>query len=182
MDKLNARLDNAICDLYHNATIHFPNSIDDPDGSLFDMVLEEGQNEIRYISEGLGYSKKEWSKQERLGFTHNERFYWLVSRITEFGKLYQYGRGGRTLAPDGLVSSHGGSSFVLTTKKIGQTKAEVTDAIQIIEAFNQYINEWCSVKNIRVIIEDSLCNGEHDSIQELFDCNDCTKLLDKCNG
>lgn len=145
------RLDCALKDMYHNATLHIPMSIDDPNGKFFEYLTEAGSWEIEYIEEGLGTSRKEWKKQERLGFTHNERYFWLVSRITEYGKLYQWGRGGRTVAPDELVNQRGGSGFrIKDSSDFEETSnSDLTDTIQVVEAFNHYVKAWCSAKSIQ---------------------------------
>lgn len=152
------RLDSALKDIYHNATLHIPMSIDDPDGKFFEYLTESGSREIEYIEEGLGTSHKEWKKQERLGFTHNERYFWLVSKITEYGNLYQWGRGGRTVAPDNLVNQRGGSGFrIKNSSNFEETSnADLTDMIQVIEAFNHYVKTWCGRESIQSTYESFL--------------------------
>jgi len=152
------RLDSALKDMYHNATLHIPMSIDDPDGKFFEYLTEEGSRTIEYIEEGLGTSCKEWKKQERLGFTHNERYFWLVSKITVYGNIYQWGRGGRTVAPDRLVNQRGGSGFIIKDSSDFEeaSNADLTDMIQVIEAFNHYVETWCSAKSIQSIYESFL--------------------------
>lgn len=64
-------------------------------------------------------------------------------RIGEFGKLYTYGRGGRTLAPDNLASS--GVYWNLKENYFDDsTIADCVDAIQILESFNAYVTSWCA--------------------------------------
>ena len=150
------RLDNALKNIYHNATLHIPMSVDDPTGEIFNEILERGSMEIEYIQEGLGLTAREWKKEEKLGFSYNERYFWLVSRITEFGEIYQWGRGGRTLAPDALVNQGGGSRFGIKDSSYFEetSNADLTDMIQVIEAFNLYVETWCSAKNILELVED----------------------------
>lgn len=149
------RLDNALKDLYHNAS---PNcwSINDETGNFFDYVCEEGSRAIEYIEDGLGGV---YERQIKLGFTHNERYFWLVSRITEYGKLYQWGRGGRTVAPNQLVSQRGGSSFRIKSAYdlyMDMTKTEITDMIQVLEAFNHYVRDWNSEETMQKLYRDYL--------------------------
>lgn len=68
-------------------------------------------------------------------------------RINEWGQLYQWGCGGRTLAPDSLVRERGGSSFALKVHEYESARdysiATVTDAIRVFESFNDYVRAWC---------------------------------------
>lgn len=150
------RLDSALKDLYHNATPHFSMDIDDPDGKFFEDFCERGSWEIEYISEGLGLTPKEWKKAIKLGFPHNERYFWLVSRITEYGKLYQYGRGGRTVAPCELIKLGGGSNFRILGSSYFESasKADIVDLIQVLEAFNHYVERWNSQESILDMYKD----------------------------
>lgn len=147
-----ARADRALQDMYHNATMHYPWDLDLTDHDLA-CLADDASMAIQDINDRLGCTDKDWQKQIKLGFTHNERYYWLVSRITEYGKLYTWGRGGRTLAPDKLVSQRGGSSFRMKdSQDLELTKNEAVELIQIVEAFNQYVNNWNKEENIRAMI------------------------------
>lgn len=64
-------------------------------------------------------------------------------RITEYGKLYSWGRGGRTLAPDGLVLQRGGSAFSLKSDCNERSIADCIDLIRVLESFNAYVESWC---------------------------------------
>lgn len=65
----------------------------------------------------------------------------LWERISEYGKLYQYGRGGRTLAPDGLVDAHG-------VPREGSARehsyAAAVELVRVLESFNAYVGAWCT--------------------------------------
>jgi hypothetical protein len=147
------RLEVALRDMYHNATPHHPYSMleDNECGEYHEWFSEAASQEISYISEGLGLSRKEWAKEARKGFPHNERFFWLVQRITEWGKLYQWGRGGRTLAPYELVKTGGGSNFRVLDGDdfIDNNNEYLTDMVQVLEAFNTYVGQWCSAESIK---------------------------------
>ena len=65
-------------------------------------------------------------------------------RIGEFGKLYQWGRGGRTLAPDGLVKTGGGSQFSMRKDCEERSIADCIELIRIVESFNAYVAAWCA--------------------------------------
>lgn len=67
----------------------------------------------------------------------------LWERISEWGTLYQYGRGGRTLAPDGLVKTRGGSSFSLDEDCAHEGNVSAcVDLIRVLESFNEYVEQW----------------------------------------
>lgn len=150
--KLYDRLDEALQDMYHNATLHFPFDLDLTDND-WQNVNDNAGFAIEDMNSKFFDDDKHWQKQIKLGFTHNERFFWLVSRITDHGKLYTYGRGGRTLAPSKLIRSKGGSSFAIRdSSDLELTRSEATDMIQVIEAFNQYVNNWCKADNLRDMI------------------------------
>lgn len=68
----------------------------------------------------------------------------LWERVSVYGKLYQYGRGGRTLAPEKLVSTRGGSSFSLIEDFADKHSiAACMEFIRRIESFNRYVAQWC---------------------------------------
>lgn len=63
---------------------------------------------------------------------------------TEYGKIYQYGRGGRTVAPADLVRTRGGSSFGMNEDYCEDRPIEACiRLIQVIESFNRYVTAWC---------------------------------------
>ena len=64
--------------------------------------------------------------------------------IGDYGKLYQYGRGGRTLAPDDLIRMRGGSSFSINEDAGNDWSiADVVRLIRVLESFNRVVGEWC---------------------------------------
>lgn len=68
----------------------------------------------------------------------------MWERITELGRLYTWGRGGRTLAPDDLVKKHGGSRFGMDEEyPDNMSIRETTELIQIVESFNKHVASWC---------------------------------------
>lgn len=68
----------------------------------------------------------------------------LWERITDYGTLYQFGRGGRTLAPDDLIKNAGGFGWG-PIEDIGEDMAisDCVELIQIVESFNAYVSIWC---------------------------------------
>lgn len=166
------RLDQALSNIYHNATLHIPMSIDDPDGKFSEFVSEAGSREIEYIEDGLGCTGAYWRKQTKLGFTDNERYFWLVARITEFGNIFQWGRGGRTVAPKNLINMRGGGSFSIKDSSYFEdmNNADLTDMIQVIEAFNDYIGKWCSSDNMKACYDQFLEYQEENIVEPCPTC------------
>lgn len=145
------RLDKALRNLYHNATPHHPSVPDKLWNAYWDSFNFWAECEVDYISDGLGGTNKEYEKERKKGWPNKgEREAWLVSRITEFGKLYTWGRGGRTLAPNGLINMRGGSSFGIKSACTWDeySNEHLTDMIQVIEAFNDYVQRWNSKENL----------------------------------
>lgn len=69
----------------------------------------------------------------------------LWETITDYGELYQWGRGGRTLAPKDLVSQRGGSSFSIREDYTDEMQpAALVDFIRVVESFNRYVGAWCA--------------------------------------
>lgn len=66
-------------------------------------------------------------------------------RIGEYGTLYQWGRGGRTLAPDDLIKQGGGSSFSIREDYADELPIRaVIELIRVVESFNAYVAAWCA--------------------------------------
>lgn len=79
----------------------------------------------------------------------------LWCRITEYGKLYQWGRGGRTLAPEGLIRTGGGSSFSIRPAEDHDDDYEaLVELCMIVESFNAYVKTWCSRDNLEGMWKD----------------------------
>lgn len=63
--------------------------------------------------------------------------------ITDYGQLYQWGRGGRTLAPDHLVTSHGASFGMNEGALDGLSISDCVSLLAIVESFNRHVQGWC---------------------------------------
>lgn len=172
------RLDEALSNMYHNASFHIPMSIDDPDGNFFRFLEEEGSRQVEYIEDGLGCDDRYWQKQAKLGFSSpNEREYWLISRIIEHGKLYSWGRSGATLAPKNLIRQRVGSSFSIKDSSYFEdmNNRDLTDMIQVLEAFNQAVEDWNSAENIKALYDQYLEYMAENVIEEDDLCPTCGK-------
>lgn len=150
--KLLNRLDCALRSMYHNATPHHPRINSESLWQKYEAWFNHtAECEVEYMRDGLGCSPKEYAKYLKRGFwPEGERYCWLVSRINDYGKLYTWGRGGRTLAPDGLISRRGGGSFRCkgADNFSDYSNGAITELVAIIEAFNSYVGKWCSADNL----------------------------------
>lgn len=61
----------------------------------------------------------------------------------EFGKLYQYGRGGRTLAPDVLMTG-GYSKYPRVNYCDEMPISDCVRVLRIVESFNRRVRDWCA--------------------------------------
>lgn len=170
------RTANAIRDLYHNATPDFwrVKAKDEKrfsDTSIYDVLHEAGQSEIEYLNDGGAYGpdyRKTLSAACNAGRYKSEkaRQYYIakgmrayryemakrpMDRITEYGKIYQWGRGGRTLAPDGLIRERGIQWRVNEDLASEMTIRDCVKLIAIVEDFNRYVTEWNSAANLQFI-------------------------------
>jgi hypothetical protein len=96
-----------------------------------------------YVRKGLRDWAMERARCNRLDSRQSPvNAHW--ERITEYGKLYQWGRGGRTLAPSDLIQTRGGSSFMIRHSLVADLSIrECLDLIQVLESFNRYVKAWC---------------------------------------
>lgn len=67
--------------------------------------------------------------------------------VDMFGHIYQFGRGGRTLAFDDLMKGHGGSRYsVKTLEELGLDEID-TDKLEriliLLNRFNDEVRSWC---------------------------------------
>jgi hypothetical protein len=117
-----ARLETALEDLYHNATPTYPDLESDYEQDLFQSWFED---HARFAIEDLEHDDIHG---------HFVRLY---------GQVYQYGRGGRTLAPKNLIVNHGASFRVARPDDLDLSPLEVRQLIRMIEAFNRDVAAWC---------------------------------------
>lgn len=161
IDALNAELEN----IYHNATIRqWP---DDIPGcpAFFDWLGDAGSYEVSYLNDGGAtgracYTTFEHIKREAAAFKSDaararflrmkrrdylrDRAAGIESRIHEYGRIYSYGRGGRTLAPDNWTRPRGGSGFSAKQYDYEDLTAErAADILRDVREFNAFIRAWC---------------------------------------
>jgi len=146
----------ALGNLYHNATPSYPNCRNDFEQDKFDSWYQHtAEFEIDYVASGgawgnppSGFGSRRLTLKERL---HDERMrreraqYARWEWIGRYGKLYTWGRGGRTLAPADLVKQRGGSSFSIRADEIADEWSipDLVELILVVESFNAYVAAWC---------------------------------------
>lgn len=113
------RLERATAGLYHLATPRYPRAFG-PYADAFDDWLE-GEADAAFYEVNAG----------------------PVAEI--FGRVYSWGRGGRTAAPDSLVEHRGGGAFRLTADRFAEwNAARLTEAVQVLESFAADVAAWNS--------------------------------------
>jgi hypothetical protein len=83
--------------------------------------------------------------------------------LARFGKVCQWGRGGRTLAPEGLIEMHGGSRFsIKTADELFQdaTQDELRQILTDLARFNRDVRNWCKVTPDAVLMNIRLHHRE----------------------
>lgn len=161
---LENRAARAILSLYHAATPAWPRDFG-PYADAFDEWLSErGSEEIDYLNNGGPYGrdyaatlaaapnggrfKSEAARRRYIRKELRAQARDLESRPEYlardlFGEAYQWGRGGRTVAPEGLVSQRGGSSFSMSADMLaGLPAARLTHEVRVIEAFADHVRDW----------------------------------------
>lgn len=146
----------ALQNLQHNATPRYPDCRNDFEQDQFDSWFQSAaSHEIEYIQNGgawgnspKGFGSRRLSLKELL---HDKRReversrYARWERISDYGEIYQYGRGGRTLAPCGLIRSRGGSGYHILADDIADEWSipRLVELILTVEAFNAHVESWC---------------------------------------
>lgn len=120
-------------------------------GTNYRRTLEADCNAGRYRSQRAREYYVEWKM--RAMRAERERCNSLDSReratnalweyIRDYGRLYQYGRGGRTLAPDHLVHDRGMGFSLNESAAEDHNIAECVTMLRIVESFNRYVTDWC---------------------------------------
>lgn len=168
------RLDNALRELYHNATPNHPRNVPESLWETYNTAFNMwAECEIDYIQSGFAHTAKEYKRFARLGVYPCEavlREARIVQLLENMGKLYTWGRGGRTLAPNGLINQRGGSSFSVKSASHFEDwcNAALVELVQQVEAFNEYVERWNSCENLQALWDDYCAN-------ELYTLKDCAK-------
>ena len=111
-DKLESDFTAAVKALYHNATPEYPLADDPKD---FDSWFTW---ECEFAFDDLRHEFK------------------------DLGKIYQYGRGGRTVAPENFVQNTGGGSFRLRCDPLDLENDDLAALTARLEEFNAWVRDW----------------------------------------
>jgi hypothetical protein len=117
------KLDKELKRLYHNATLHGRLTVEsDYERDLFDETF---QLECEAAIDSL-----------------NDNLTILYPMLSAYGPVYQFGRGGRTLAPEGLVDS-GGYPLDAETLFYDRSDEELEQILTELAHFNKQVRDWC---------------------------------------
>lgn len=123
MDKkrvnLISRLQESLDNLYHNATVNYPTLEGEYEQELFQGWFE---GTVRFELEDLEHDS-----------VHGEL-------VKKYGKVYQYGRGGRTVSPRDFMTIRGN---VKRVESLDLEPFEARRLIKQIDAFNESVSSWC---------------------------------------
>lgn len=118
--QLDALLQAELDALYHNAT--FKNNLyceTDSEAQLVDQIIQDSN--LDAIAD-LKYT---------------------CPKILHYGRVFQWGRGGRTLAPEGLINIGGGSQFsIKSVEDLELSVSETRSLITTLRAFNQLVRDY----------------------------------------
>jgi hypothetical protein len=117
------KIDKELKRLYHNATLHGSLVVEsDYERDLFDEIFQlECEEAIDSLNASLTI---------------------LYPRLSAYGPVYQWGRGGRTLAPEGLVNSSG---YPLDAETLfyDRSDEELEQTLTDLARFNEDVRDWC---------------------------------------
>lgn len=163
-EALEARALSALERLYHLATPAYPTDFGPYAADFDSFVSEQGAADIEWLNDGAGYGRNyaatlaapcnagrfasEWARRYYVAKGMRTMRRDLDARpyaqtVEMFGNLYTWGRGGRTVAPDGLIRQRGGSSFGMKRDAFEEMSAErLTQAVRVVEAFGDFVERW----------------------------------------
>jgi hypothetical protein len=190
-----SRLDDALQSLYHNATPNHPRNIPEKLWEEYDAQFYQwAESEVDFMRGGGCTGKtpynemkhkeekymhlKSWPAIARIERAQFEREKEKWFSILDYGKLYTWGRGGRTLAPDGLINSRGAGFSIKKADDFSEYSREaIVDLIKAIDAFNEYILNWCSKKNLSYMWREHCDNKKDDLKSEAIEARKELKTL-----
>ncbi len=138
-----SRLNDALLEMYHNATPTYPSLESDYEQDLFNSWF-----------------------QDITSFEIDEMEYDSVvgDFVKRYGPLYTHGRGGRTLAPNKLVLRRGASFRMAQVEDLDLTPLEARRLLRNVTEFNRMVVSWN--KSIPAIWKESVeANGWDEKIQ-----------------
>ena len=138
-----SRLNDALLEMYHNATPTYPSLESDYEQDLFTSWFEDIAS----------YELQDLKHDSLLG-----------DFVKQYGPVYTFGRGGRTVAPDKLIVSRGASFRVAQVEDLDLTPLEARRLLRDVTEFNRMVVSWN--KSIPAIWKESVeANGWTEEIQ-----------------
>lgn len=151
------RLQKALDDMYHNATIPwvrldencpYPEQLQKAFEAFLETWVEQGFELLR--SGGLMCTKEEEQRfldiysgaRKKPARYYTTEIGAILYLRKHYGEFYQYGRGGRTAAPKNLVNCRGN---ILSAEDIAEkeNREVMTKLILAIEYFNAFVKRYC---------------------------------------
>lgn len=169
-EALIARAKEAFTALYHNGTIHWPSARDLPE-DIEKYFPAEAQWEC--LSDHFSMTLEYINHSSEKSSDYIEQY---ISRV--YGKVYCYGRGGRTVGPTSWFRSTGGSGFGIVFPDFDEMpRRRILCLLQHVEEWNAYVSADCSAASIK----DMLYNTYLDRKGEIL-LEESRKLLDEKAG
>ena len=116
-----SRLNDALLEMYHNATPTYPSLESDYEQDIFNSWFQD-------------ITSFEIDEME-----HDPVVGYFVKR---YGPLYTHGRGGRTLAPNKLVLRRGASFRMAQVEDLDLTPLEARKLLKDVNEFNRAVVAW----------------------------------------
>lgn len=165
-EAMRERCREALRNLYHNATPVYPRCESDAESRACESWFQgAAEFEIEYLQSGGAYGSnyqktlradcnaghyksqaaRDYYVRKGMRAMHEERErYALWECASDYGRIYQYGRGGRTLAPSDLVRNRGGFGWGIAEDYGDDLPyADCVWLCRVIESFNRHVESWC---------------------------------------
>ena len=147
-----SRLARALANVYHNATLSFGNWPDEcPHLPMDEWAQFHAECEIEYLREFHSYGAgKRRTYRTKSGKARTSRILtWddPMPGLADWGEVFSYGRGGRTAAPEGWITTHGGTSFRIADAESlaeGLNAESLVELIRCVEGLNAWVTAVCA--------------------------------------
>lgn len=155
--RLVSRLETAFQNIYHNATLGYWKAPED----CKDFFSSELQWEI--LQDHFSWIVDEINDTSGHDHDYIEQY---IAR--DYGKVYTYGRGGRTCAPKSWIHTGGGSTFNVSMPETDDlSRTAILRLALDVEAWNEYVKAECSSENIAEILGQAYADAKEANEEEL---------------
>lgn len=155
--RLVSHLETAFQNTYHNATLgQWPDFKDCKDFFSSELQWEILQDHFSWIIDEINDTRG----------TEHDYIEQYIAR--DYGKVYTYGRGGRTVAPESWIHTMGGSGFNISMPETDDlSRASIITLTFDIEAWNAYVKAECSSESISEILGQAYADAKEANEEEL---------------